>query len=90
MSVERQLRLPPRRLANINELGLDEETLLQLQHYQREGTTGFDENQCSALAAGMPGLMRLDEVQNEINLGEWSLKFGSKLVHLKVSKTISL
>ncbi|KAL8721528.1 MAG: hypothetical protein Q9225_001827 [Loekoesia sp. 1 TL-2023] len=85
MSLERQLRLPPHKLANIDELelGLDQEALLRLQHYQREGTSGLNESQSSALAAGMPGLMSLDGVQNEINLGGWPLKLGNMLLHLE-------
>lgn len=81
MSLERELRLPAHRINDVNELGLDEASLKRLQDYQRQEETHLD----SALSAAMPGLMSLDEVEDEIDLGRWPLKLGNMLVHLEVS-----
>ncbi|KAL8630826.1 hypothetical protein Q9189_003495 [Teloschistes chrysophthalmus] len=65
MSLERQLRLPPRSLTPADNLGLDDEELTQLRKYLQSGEI------VGAFGSLMPGLMTLDEVQNEVNLDGW-------------------
>ncbi|KAI4260150.1 MAG: hypothetical protein LQ352_000415 [Teloschistes flavicans] len=73
MSLERQLRLPPRSLTTADNLGLDDEGLTQLRKYLQPGeTTG-------AFGSCMPGIMTLDEVQNEVNFDEWKVKLSDSV-----------
>ncbi|KAL8874520.1 MAG: hypothetical protein Q9174_000158 [Haloplaca sp. 1 TL-2023] len=69
MTMERKLQLPPRKLSDTDKLQLDDEGLRELLEYQRY----TDADTESAFAAHMPGIMTLDEVEREINLGRWRL-----------------
>ncbi|KAI4088385.1 MAG: hypothetical protein L6R37_008210 [Teloschistes peruensis] len=73
MSLERQLRLPPRNLTPADDLGLDDEELTQLRRYLQSGET------VGAFGSLMPGLMTLDEVQNEVNLNGWKVKLSDSI-----------
>ncbi|KAL8643071.1 MAG: hypothetical protein Q9228_000310 [Teloschistes exilis] len=73
MSLERQLRLPPRNLTPADDLGLDDEELTQLRKYLQSGET------VGAFGSLMPGLMTLDEVQNEANLDGWRVKLSDSI-----------
>lgn len=83
--LERQLHLPTHKITNVNDLGLDKASLQLFQDYQRENTPD-DTDGLNAFAAGMPGLIPLDDVDDEIDLGGWSLKFGNMFVHLEVGQ----
>lgn len=81
MSLERQLRLPPRSLTPADNLGLDDEELTQLRKYLQSGEI------VGAFGSLMPGLMTLDEVQNEVNLDGWKVKLSDSItVRLDVSE----
>lgn len=85
MSLERQLRLPPRNLTPADDLGLDDEELTQLRRYLQSGET------VGAFGSLMPGLMTLDEVQNEVNLNGWKVKLSDSItVRLDVSEGLFL
>lgn len=84
LSQERQLNLPPHKLTNVDELGLDSESLRQLQKYQQEAGL-CHKSESSAFASRMPGLMSLKEVEDTVDLGKWTLKLGNMFVHLEVS-----
>ncbi|KAL8780840.1 MAG: hypothetical protein Q9194_000694 [Teloschistes cf. exilis] len=77
MSLERQLRLPPRNLTPADDLGLDDEELTQLRKYLQSGET------VGAFGSLMPGLMTLDEVQNEANLDGWRVKLSDSITELR-------
>lgn len=79
---ERQLRLPPHKMTRLDEVGLDKSSLSCLREYQRE----WDPSRNSALDAGMPGLMSLDEIGQKLELGKWLFKCGDMLAHLEVSR----
>ncbi|KAI4170367.1 MAG: hypothetical protein LQ343_004989 [Gyalolechia ehrenbergii] len=82
LSVERQLHLPPHKLTGIDKLKLDEESFLRLREYQQEfGPDGSTRR--GALGSRMPGLMSLEEVEDMIDLGKWTLKYGNMLLHLE-------
>ncbi|KAL8695170.1 MAG: hypothetical protein Q9218_000338 [Villophora microphyllina] len=74
MSLERQLRLPPRISSTSDDLGLDSAGLTKLQHYLRPGETS------DAFGSFMPGIMTLDEVQNEIDLDGWRVKLSDFII----------
>ncbi|KAI4290493.1 MAG: hypothetical protein L6R35_000247 [Caloplaca aegaea] len=80
---ERQLRLPPHKMTRLDEIDLDESSLSYLREYQRE----WDPSRNSALDAGMPGLMSLDEIGQKLELGKWLFKCGDMLAHLEDLKT---
>ncbi|KAL9001369.1 MAG: hypothetical protein Q9169_000260 [Polycauliona sp. 2 TL-2023] len=86
MSVECRLRLPPNKLSSVEELGLDHDELTQFHEYQREENHSGSRHggdRTSAFAAGMPGIMSLAQVQNEISLGRWMARIRENmLVHL--------
>ncbi|KAI4188857.1 MAG: hypothetical protein L6R41_001878 [Letrouitia leprolyta] len=69
-------------LTDIDQLGLDNESYTLLRDYQQEFGPG-GRSQSSALGSRMPGLMSLEEVEEKIDLGKWTLKFGSMLVLLE-------
>ncbi|KAL8698956.1 MAG: hypothetical protein Q9201_006285 [Fulgogasparrea decipioides] len=79
MSLERQLRLSPRKLFIADERQLDNEGLIRLQDYLQEGNAssisqGVDAN--NAFSACMPGIMTLDEVESKAELGRWTVKIS--------------
>ncbi|KAL8654423.1 MAG: hypothetical protein Q9210_001517 [Variospora velana] len=82
MFLERQLHLPPHKMTRLDEVGLDEGSLSRLRNYRRE----WDPSRNSALDAGMPGLMSLDEIGQRLELGKWLFKCGDMLAHLEVSR----
>ena len=70
MTIERKLQLPPRKLTDADKLQLDDEGLRELREYQQQ----VEADPESAFASRMPGIMTLDEVEREIDLGRWRLK----------------
>ncbi|KAL8863293.1 MAG: hypothetical protein Q9178_000668 [Gyalolechia marmorata] len=86
MSIERQLRLPPTRMASIEELGLNNDELTRFRHYQKEQHPfGAKHNggYTSAFTVGMPGMMSLAGVESKIPLAKWRVKIRDSLfVHL--------
>lgn len=45
--------------------------------------------QCSTVfQAKMPGAMSIEEVQDRVNLDQWRVRLGKRLVHLQVKETI--
>lgn len=82
MSLERQLHLPPHKIANVNELGLDEDSLKRLWAYQRNSGTGRSGD--GAHRAGMPGLIPLAVIEDEIDLGRWPIQVGNRLAQMEV------
>ena len=51
-----------------------------------EPETSFE----SVFEAGMPGVMTLDQVRQEIDLGQWKMKYGEIHCKLEVSVNLSL
>lgn len=95
--MERELHLPPHKFIDIKELGFshdDDELVARLHRYQEQHSplgAVWGVEATSALAANMPGIMSLAEVQSEIPLGRWRIKLGNRGVfHLDVSATPSL
>lgn len=43
------------------------------------------ERPATVFEARMPGAMAKEEVENEIDLGQWRLKIQGRIVHLEVS-----
>lgn len=41
----------------------------------------------SVFEAGMPGVMTLEQVQQEVNLDQWNMKYGKTICKLEVSVT---
>ncbi|KAL8738128.1 MAG: hypothetical protein Q9181_001034 [Wetmoreana brouardii] len=79
MSLERQLRLSPRKLFTADEPQLDHEGLIRLQDYLREGNEGSISqgvDATNAFSACMPGIMTLDEVESKAELGRWRVKIS--------------
>ncbi|KAL9061978.1 MAG: hypothetical protein Q9206_000164 [Seirophora lacunosa] len=79
MFLERQLHLPPHKITKMDELGLDEDSVVRLRDYQKECDPSWN----SAFDAGMPGIMSLDEIREELELGRWIFKCGNMLAHLE-------
>ncbi|KAL9596162.1 MAG: hypothetical protein Q9219_005982 [cf. Caloplaca sp. 3 TL-2023] len=82
MSLERQLRLPPARLTDADELSLNSEECSRFRDYQQEEAENRG-SRSSAFESRMPGLMSVDEVQYKICLRDWPLRFRNKLVRLE-------
>ncbi|KAL8972714.1 MAG: hypothetical protein Q9183_000399 [Haloplaca sp. 2 TL-2023] len=70
MTIERKLQLPPRKLTDVDKLRMDDEGLRELREYQQQVEADTE----SAFASRMPGIMALDELEREIDLGRWRLK----------------
>ncbi|KAI4119362.1 MAG: hypothetical protein LQ345_000741 [Seirophora villosa] len=79
MFLERQLHLPPHKITKMDELRLDEDSVVRLRDYQKE----CDPHWNSAFDAGMPGIMSLDEIKEELELGRWIFRCGNMLAHLE-------
>lgn len=68
------------------ELGLD--TFRWLTEYVGVSTSGESTNLesfSSVFEAGTPGVMTMEEVEEEIDLDSWGLKLGDRIVALEVS-----
>lgn len=105
MSRERLFNLPATsdvsisNQANIGEFvqrfNLDLESSNSLSEYlkspvQSDTTTEPEISFESVFEAGMPGVMSLDQVQQEVDLGQWKMKYGKIICKLEVGVNLSL
>ncbi|KAL8904597.1 MAG: hypothetical protein Q9207_003152 [Kuettlingeria erythrocarpa] len=81
MSLERQLHLPAHKIANIKDLGLEENSLKRLLAYQRDPGTGKVED--GAHRAGMPGLIPLAVIEEQVDLARWQFQVGDRLARMR-------
>lgn len=97
MSIERQYNLPvdpgmflqsdSRTSSNFGrELAMSPETFEFLLDYvtHQDDARASAEACSSAFEAGMPGVMRLEEVEEEVDLDRWKLKLRGVVVSLQV------
>lgn len=86
MSLERQLHLPPHKIANIYDLGLEENRLKRLLAYQGDPGTGRVED--CAHEAGMPGLIPLAVIEEQVDLARWQFQVGDRLARMGVRRPV--
>ena len=60
------------------------QSVLQRVYEAENGDQGLCGHNATVFRAKMPGALTLQEVQEQIDLGKWNLKFGNRLVNLEV------
>lgn len=99
MSCERQFSLPVTSNVSISnqaiidefaeKFNLDPESSKSLSEYlksssQNRSTTEPEKVFESVFEAGMPGVMTLEQVRQEVDLDQWKMKYGKSICRLEV------
>ncbi|KAL9045650.1 MAG: hypothetical protein Q9214_001339, partial [Letrouitia sp. 1 TL-2023] len=84
MKQERQLNLPARPLTDIEEVEMELDKREALREYLSEADPPLEGVLDSVFENRMPGVLSLEEVRRDIDLGQWRAKLGGdEIVHLK-------
>ncbi|KAI4163126.1 MAG: hypothetical protein LQ342_003254 [Letrouitia transgressa] len=85
MKQERQLNLPAGLLTDIEEAEMESDKREALREYLSEADAPLEGALGSVFENRMPGVLSLEEVRRDIDLGQWRAKLrGDRIVRLKV------